>query len=157
MPSRWVRISQEVEALISAADRPPGLVVHRLSHRKIADEPNLPASVINGNGPEEIDTDDHDGNQTRKRTMRVEHRVAIAGDRPDMDEVPPEEALDPLITWTTRQLMDPDAFASGLVAEIREVRGVGDSVALEKTYAGRLQEFEITYFTHETDPEADPS
>ncbi|MEK9505155.1 hypothetical protein [Gaopeijia maritima] len=155
MASRWVRIAREVEALLSAPDRPTGLVVHRLSHRKLAKEKSLPATVINANGSETIETDDHDGGQTRTRTMHIEHRVEIPGDRPDTDEIPPEEALDPLITWTTRQLMAPDAFASGLVAEIREVRGSGDSVALEKTYAGRRQDFEIVYFTHESDPEVE--
>lgn len=156
MASRWVRIARELELLLSAAGRPDGLVVHRLSHRKLTSEVSLPASVIHANGPEDILTDDHDGNQTRTRTVRIEHRVQIAGDTPDLDELPPEEVLDPLVTWCTRQLMAQDAFASGLVAEIREVRGMGDSVELETTYAGRAQEFEITYFTHESDPEADP-
>lgn len=117
----------------------------------------MPVTVIHANAEEEIETDDHDGNQTRIRVLRVVHGVVVRGDRPDADELPPEEALDPLTGWATRALMADGAFESGLVAEIREVRGSGESIELEETYAARAQEFEITYFTHETDPEIDPA
>jgi hypothetical protein len=153
--SRWVRIAREIEALLTADGMPEGLSVHRHAHRKTS-QLLLPATVIDANLDEDIEVDDHDGLEIRTRSLRIIHRVVIASDRPDEDAVPAEEALDPLLVWTAKQLKAPGAFTEGLVLDVRETSGVGQAVEAEETYAGRIQDFEIDYATLEHDPTETP-
>jgi hypothetical protein len=127
--------------------KPAGLAVHRFRLRPIAGE-SLPAQVVymqSDPDPERRAT----GVLDRVMRLAVEHLVKVTAG------TPPDDTVDPLISWAVLALMS-DETMGGLASQITERGTVWAPEEGEQSFMRAMTVFDIQYLTKDTDPEAAP-
>jgi hypothetical protein len=127
--------------------KPTGLAVHRFRLRPIAGE-SLPAQVVymqSDPDPERRAT----GVLDRVMRLAVEHLVKVTAG------TPPDDTVDPLISWAVLALMS-DETMGGLASQITERGTVWAPEEGEQSFMRAMTVFDIQYLTKDTDPEAAP-
>jgi hypothetical protein len=127
--------------------KPTDLAVHRFRLRPIQGE-SLPAQVVYmQSDPDPV----RDATGTLDRIMRVavEHLVKVASG------TPPDDTVDPLISWAVLALMSEETYG-GLASETTERGTVWAPEEGEQSFMRAMTVFDIKYVTKDNDPEAAP-
>jgi len=127
--------------------KPADLAVHRFRLRPIAGE-SLPAQVVYMQAdPDPV----RDATGTLDRIMRVavEHLVKVPAG------TPPDDTVDPLISWAVLALMSEETYG-GLASETTERGTVWVPEEGEQSFMRAMTVFDIKYVTKDNDPEAAP-
>jgi hypothetical protein len=150
MSSRRDQITAACVALLQQAGGPAGLNVHRQRTISLTHD-QLPAQVVYAL-QEENDTAPGRGaplaytrKAKRKLTLCVEHRV-------DAENTPPDQALDPLLSWAVQQLCSGVSLG-GLAYDLKEIGTKWDEVEQDKVYAAARTLFDVEYVTDASNPD----
>lgn len=144
------RIVQAAVAAIDGVGKPTGLAVHRYRTRKLEAEKHLPAMVVFiGDEPVKPYTQDGEVLRTLELAVKTRDKNPVAG-------TPPDQALDPYLTWLVKSLM-ADQTLGGLAISLKETGNVWNAdETTETVHAEAGTVFEIKYITSEDNPEVQP-
>lgn len=143
MASRREQILVAAAAALSAGGGPAGLNVHRQRALPI-DQDKLPSTVVYA----VRDTTEGKGGSW---TPLVQRELQFMVECRTTGE-PADQQLDPLLTWTTQQLMLDPTFG-GLAQELNEGDTEWDAVSSNKVLAAAAVTFRVKYQTQRDDPE----
>lgn len=146
-------ILAKIAELLAGVGAPTGLTVHR-SRTTPIDRDRLPAIVVYP-VREEVETDDHTGHQFRITTVRLEHRVEVAGDQPSASATPPDDVLDPLLAWGTKALLT-DPTLAGLAEDTEETGLVWAFEEADLVYGAVGQDFAVAHWNAPADQDTAP-
>lgn len=149
-----LRIAAAVEAALNAESvtinstvrtRPAGLSVHRFPRRSIQSD-SLPVQIVYWQT-------DVPPNRRATNTLDMTLRVAIESHVKVPAGVPPDDAVDPLLSWAHHALY-ADETLGGIATHI-ELEGSGaDHSEGEETIMQAITVYRVHYVTNDKDPES---
>lgn len=141
MASRREAVIEAVVSALNGAGKPSELTIHRSRTRPI-DKDDLPVQIV------------YIISETLPTTYgvpAVDREVLIAVETRVVGN-PPDEALDPYLSWTIQALL-PDHTLDGTALNIIEQGTEWTADELDKIYGAAQQQFRITYRTRHDDPD----
>lgn len=153
MPSIREQIIDQIVANLEAVGKPTGLTVHRMRTRPI-EEDVLPAILVytEDDEPKTLGAQVFKAPLVERRLVvyieyRAEGSLAVA----------PDQALDPLVIWGTKQMVTHEKFVSnaypdGLGMGVVELKTAWLSKEGDKMFAAASTQWLVHYRTSRLDP-----